>query len=498
MKKTFIQNLVLLVGLNLLVKPFYLLFVETEIQNRTGPEAFGVYFALINFSFLLNIIPDLGITNWNTRKTAQEGFTGKARFAKLIKLRMVLAAIYLVVALSVGMILQYSNFQLWLLFVLALNQVVVSGILYFRSFLTGMHLFKSDSIVSVLDRLLLLGLMSFCLWGLPSENVFQIEWLIYGQTLCYAITLLAAIVLLLKGSAKNESTPGKDFSTMLVLKESFPFALLIMLSMIGYRADSVMLERMKGADEAGIYAMGFRFFEAVNMISYLFAVLLLPIFSKQLSEKKSIAPLLQQSFQVLYTGAFMVAIISCFYADQLLSMFYDNSINESSQVFSWLMVSSLFFSLQYVFGTLITASGKMKPLIWIALFGMLYNFLLNMIYIPTEGAVGAAKASCFSQLVIFIAQLMVVASKFEFGNLKPLAFRTAAFSMLSIGTAYLLNSTRIGSLVDSSGWILLLIIMIIYAFLIRMLDIRTLGEILPSAFSRRTSLTLHNQDKTEV
>ncbi len=498
LKKTFIQNLVLLVGLNLLVKPFYLLFVETEIQNRTGPEAFGMYFALINFSFIINIIPDLGITNWNTRKTAQTGFSGRVRFMKLIRLRLVLAAIYVVVAMVIGMLLHYSNIQLWLLLVLAINQVMVSGILYIRSFLTGMHLFRSDSIVSILDRLLLLALMSFCLWGLPTETVFQIEWLIYGQTLCYSITLLVSTLLMFRGAAHKESSEDHAFSSSLILRESLPFAILIMLSMIGYRADSVMLERMKGPDEAGIYAMGFRFFEAVNMISYLFAVLLLPMFSKLLIEKSSIAPLFQLSFKVLYSGIFMVSLMSCFYSEKVLGVFYDNSITEASGVFSWLMLSALFFSLQYVTGTLITASGKMKPMIWIAFFAMLYNFLLNLHYIPSEGALGAAKASFYCQLFVFLAQLIVIARNFDTGNLQPLVLRTLTFTLLSVGTAFLMTTTRLTEMTGDYGWLILLIIILIYALTTRMLDIRSLSDLLPSAMSSGTSLTLHNKDKTEA
>ena len=41
-----------------------------------------------------------------------------------------------------------------------------------------------------------------------------------------------------------------------------------------------MLEIIIGPQEAGLYATSYRFFEASNMIAFLFAVLLLPIFSK--------------------------------------------------------------------------------------------------------------------------------------------------------------------------------------------------------------------------
>jgi O-antigen/teichoic acid export membrane protein len=50
-----------------------------------------------------------------------------------------------------------------------------------------------------------------------------------------------------------------------------------------------MLERMleDGKTQAGIYANGFRFFEAANNIAFLFASLLLPLFSNLLKNVKT-------------------------------------------------------------------------------------------------------------------------------------------------------------------------------------------------------------------
>jgi len=71
MQRTFLSNLTLLMLLNLLIKPCYLLLVEAEIQNRVGAEVFGNYSALISLTFLINIFLDLGINNYTSRTVAQ-------------------------------------------------------------------------------------------------------------------------------------------------------------------------------------------------------------------------------------------------------------------------------------------------------------------------------------------------------------------------------------------------------------------------------------------
>ena len=74
-----------------------------------------------------------------------------------------------------------------------------------------------------------------------------------------------------------------------------------MLMTIYYRLDVLMLEIIIGPQEAGLYATSYRFFEASNMIAFLFAVLLLPIFSKLLKKNKSINELTFVSFKILMT-----------------------------------------------------------------------------------------------------------------------------------------------------------------------------------------------------
>ena len=67
MQKKFVTNLALLLFLNLLIKPFWILGIDRSVQNSVGAADYGMYFALFNFSFLLNIILDFGITNFNNK-----------------------------------------------------------------------------------------------------------------------------------------------------------------------------------------------------------------------------------------------------------------------------------------------------------------------------------------------------------------------------------------------------------------------------------------------
>ncbi len=429
MRKTFVSNLILLVGLNLLIKPFYILGIEAEIQNRVGADQFGSYFALINFSILLNIIPDMGITNWNTRRVAQEGALGTKYLGSLLSLRLTLALAYSITCLLIGVLIGYDASQLAGLSLLVVNQIISSLILFFRSNLSGLHLFKYDSLLSVLDKLLLVVALGWLLWFSPNFD-FKIEYLIYAQTAALMITLGLAIYWVSRHITKWNWKMEKSLQKEIFIG-SFPFALLTLFSMITYRADSVLLERLDDAHASGTYAMGFRIFESYGMISYLFAALLLPIFSRMLAAKDAVEHLVSLSHRILFSVTWTFCALAFMLPEQLLLLIYENPSNEAIASFRWLMPGCLAFSMQYIFGTLLTADGKLKLLNGIMISTCLLNLLLNYLWIPTEGAVASAKVNAISNTIILVAEIILVCKYYHI-SYQFLLKETFAFIAVSL------------------------------------------------------------------
>lgn len=480
MRRTFITNLILLVLLNLLVKPFYILGVEAEIQNRVGADVYGSYFALINFSFLLNIILDVGITNWNTRHIAQNPQVISKHFGPLIALRIILAVIYMIIAGVTGLVLGYARHELIILLILAAGQVFASGILFLRSNLTGLHLFKHDSFISILDRIILITAMSYLLW---MRNVpFKMEWLVYGQCVAYFLTFIIAL-LFVTTKASNWKLKFNLIFSKIIIRESLPYAGLILISSIAYRADSILVERISGPHNAGIYAMGFRFFEAVNMMAYLFAVLLLPLFAGMIKRRENINKLLGLSFKMMLTAASVMAIACMLWSENILSLFYDHNIETAAPSFAFLMIGCAAFCIQYVTGTLLTAAGKMRILIIIATAGMLLNLTLNLILIPRIAHLGAAYAGAITQVAIMLVQIVIIGKEFKPDWNRDL-LRASVFVAISVALGKMFASGAIIDLGFPYAISLFAICSVICAWIAGMFSFRSLGELIQSKTGR--------------
>ncbi len=416
MQKKFLSNLFLIILLNLLVKPLAIFGIDATVQNRVGTDAYGLYFSLLNLSFLFNILMDLGINNFTTTNVAQHPTIAIRYINKLFSFRILLFIVYAIVTLSVGVIAGYRGWELNMLLVLIFNQWLVTMIAYCRSHFGGLHFFRTDAFISILDRLLLIGIAGYVLFIQRTQQNFEIEWFIWMQTAAYTLTLASAFFLLVRKIGVPRFSFHWVFS-LAILKKSYPYALLVLLMMCYTRTDAVLLERIhpNGAYEAGIYAQGFRLLDASFMFGMIFANLLLPIFSKQLrSDKSAVYPLLQSARNLLIGGSIALAFVCQFNSHNILDLLYTETSAASVHCFQLLMWGFIGMCTSLIYGTLITASGNLTFLNKLSVVGILLNIALNLLMIPLYGAVGSALATLLTQFFTSIVQLLHAHKHFHF------------------------------------------------------------------------------------
>jgi len=473
LKRLFVTNLGLVLFLNLLVKPFWIFGIDRSVQNTVGTSEYGFYFALFNFSLILNILLDLGITNYNNKNIAQNNQLLGKYLSNVIVLKFLLAVLYAVICFAIALIIKYDFRQIKILLFLISNQFLLSLILYLRSNLSGLHLFKTDSFVSILDRLLMIIICSFLLWGNITSTHFKIEWFVYSQTVAYAITAFITFIIVLRkaGFLKLHF----DLSFFIVfLKQSYPFALLILLMAFYNRIDSVMLERLlpDGDAEAGVYAQSYRILDAASMIAFLFAGLLLPIFSKMLKHKEPVLQLVQLSYKLIIIPVIIFVVGAIFYSESLMKLLYHgNNLVYSAKIFSCIIPGLIAISTTYIYGTLLTANGSLKQLNIMAAFGMLTNIVLNFLLIPHFKAFGSAMSSVTTQAFMAIAQIIIANKIFDFKiNYKFLIF-VSVFVVVLIGITFLITSTFTNWFF---GFVLIGVTGILIAFIFKLIDLKAL------------------------
>ena len=458
MQKKFISNLVWMVFFNLLIKPYAIFGIDAEVQNRVGTEEYGLYFTLLNFSYLFNIILDLGITNYNTKYVAQNPTLVKRYIGNIISLRLVLFIVYVVLSLSLALVLGYNARQFWFVYVLIFNQFLISILLFFRSYFAGLLLFKWDIFLSILDRILLIALVSVLLYHPFFKHQFDIKWFALAQTASFFVSVLVAIVLVFKRIGFPRLHWAKAFN-FVILKKSFPYALLILLMMLYTRVDAMMIERLHihGNIQVGIYAQAFRMLEASLMFIMLFTGLLFPLFSRILKEKTTVVPLLDTSSKLVVAFTTLMSFTCCLFAYFILDSIYLHDVKFVVPTFRLLMLSLIPTAFIFVYGTLMTANGDLKRLNILSFIGLVLNIILNFIFIPKHGAFGAAVATFSTQLLIALFYFASVWKQFLLKFKGKEFLRYLMYGLWCMGSAFV-SLTLLGKLNQLSIFIGLLIL----------------------------------------
>jgi O-antigen/teichoic acid export membrane protein len=401
MKTSFIRGVGFFFALNILIKPIWVFGIDMVVQNTLGPEVYGGYFAVLNLCLMFAILLDLGINMSNTRNVAGETVEIREHFSSLLGLRLTLFFLFMLSIGAIAIILGYELRMLKMLVWLGVNQFFLASLLFLRSYVGGLRWFTWDAFLSVADKLFMVILIGVLLYGVSD---FQLSYFIGGQTLAYVLALVIALVILNKQLSNISFRP--DISVMRMrLKEALPYATLILLMGLYTRMDGVMIERMRGEEASGMYAGAFRLLDVVIQIGVLFSFVLIPVFTRKLQLKAFYGTLMRSSFNLLLSISLSISLVSVFFHQELIELFYRHATPQMGLTFAVLMASLPAFYMGYLFGSALTAGAQTKVLNRIAIGGLVMNFFLNIAAIYYYGELGAAVTTLITQWMAALLQM---------------------------------------------------------------------------------------------
>ncbi len=462
--------------LNFLIKPFWIFGIDRTVQNMVPNQDYGIYFAMFNFSMLFGIFLDLGLTNYNNKNIAQNNHILSKYFSGLLTFKFLLSIFYFVITFVVGYVVGYDSDRFVLLLFLSVNQFLISMILFMRSNISGLQLFAIDSFLSVLDKVLMIIFCSILLWGNLITEPFAILHFVYAQTIAYIITTVVVFSIIIFKTKVFSFQLNFPF-LLVTLKQTLPYAFLVLTMTFYYRLDAIMLDLMivDGEYQAAIYAQAYRLLDASSQIGVLFAGLLLPMFAMMIAKKQKLDDLVKLSFSLLFIPASILAIFCFFYGDNIIDLLYDNYSPSSSNVLKILMFCFVAIAGTYIYGTLLTSNGSLKQLNSIAVIGLFLNLVLNLVLIPIYKAEGSAIASLITQFIVFVAQVIICNKIFNFSINYNYIFKVALFfSLISV----LIFELKNYSVSIPLSFLTVIIISASTMFLLRIISLKDLVQLI--------------------
>ncbi len=227
---------------------------------------------------------------------------------------------------------------------------------------------------------------------------------------------------------------------VVLFRRSLPYAMVILLMFAYSRMDGIFLERMvpNGSLHADVYAGAYRLLDACNMLGYLFATLLLPMYSRALRENRAwVHGLTSISLKLVFAGSLFVAATVCFGRAEIIACLMPERASEyrwdTLGILIWVFVP---ISAIHVLSTLLTADMALTKMN--RLFGMAValDLVLNWLLVPRWQALGSAATTLTVHCFVASGLVYLSFQRFKFGVSPTTVGRFAAYIILLLCSAF--------------------------------------------------------------
>jgi O-antigen/teichoic acid export membrane protein len=394
----FVSGVVLTFGTRLLMLAG--VFGSGVIVARTlGDDGFGTY-AVLNVTVALAVqIGSAGLPSANTYFLARD--------------RAMLGPIFanaLVFALAIGIILTFAVLGLnWLrpsLFGEVSAQLLAAAA---ASIPFQLLILLGLNILLAIDRIRQLNLFDGLLpaWVLANALVVlvvlreRLFTLVSSNTAAaIVLSLLLALYIGREVSKFNQPRKARVDPQLLkaMLRYGVKFYISIMAGALIFRADVLIVNRFRGAAEAGVYAVASQFSFLLLMLPGVIATLLFPRVAASQDERGEFAVQVTRHTTLVMLMMCLAAAALSF----VLPWIYGARFSDATMQLLILLPGIFFMGLESVLVQHFTGTGlpAIIPVFWIIT--LAFNISLNLLLVPTFGARGAAAISTLSYALIFL------------------------------------------------------------------------------------------------
>ena len=400
MRNSFLINIILLILINVLIKPAFIFAVEIPVQNHVGHDVYGMYFTFLNLGYIFQLMADLGLQNLTSAELPRDRSTFARLISNGVTIKVLLAFLFVVVMSIFGWVLGYWEMDAKLFSILIFNVLLISILQYVRANISGLGLYFKDSLISIVDKFLMLVVLSVLLYG---SRLVDLDIYTFALVQTFSIVCAIGVGMFVLNGRVQWVKPDMSYMFSLI-KRSIPYGTLIAIMFLYTRIDAIMIEAMlsDGLHQAGLYASAYRLYDAVAMISFLFATLLLPMFTELENDVKARDRLYYGSLNMIVGMSLIIALPLVLAKSEIMNGLYEVTTAGSIASFALLLMAFIFKSTLFVTSTLLTSAKRFRVLIILFSISIGLNFGSNLILIPSMGIAGASWSTLITQFFIAV------------------------------------------------------------------------------------------------
>lgn len=271
-----------------------------------------------------------------------------------------------------------------------------------------------------------------CLEGMGSVNILLLTHVVQS-----VLPSLAAWVWTAADDKKTWQVSFRHFSRVwrlskIVFSKSVYFFFSMLIIQAHYRVDQIMISKIAGSDELGIYSAAYKLVEQLLMIPAIISAVLLPQMALNRKNRELTKNRLSMIYGTTMLASIGVAIPLMLMADPLIRLAFGAEFSAAGGVLFYLMLGVPFLFLANMSGLYFTVFGQERQAFIRNLSGLAVNVALNLFMIPRYGAIGAALSTVASYFMVAVGAELIFWTRFR----EHLGIKWAALRNLFGNTYY--------------------------------------------------------------
>lgn len=376
------------------VRLIFSFLVGAWVARYLGPAAYGELSYVLALIGIISILPALGLESIVRKDLVQTPEAAERLLSSTAKTRMIIAATVYAGLLVYTFWGERNADEQKLLLILGptlFQPVLMTPDLWFQAKMLSKFTTWAQGGALVVAAALRIGLilMHASLWAFAAAIVFEM-----------AVTggLLAVFA---RRQAVHWLRARLDISLVKsLLRESWPLIASSVAILIYTRIDQVMLRSMADEAAVGVYSAAVRVSEMVYFVPVALVSGLLPLWV-QARERgaKEFRRTTQAIYDIQAALAYALAIPLAFAASWVIRLLYGAAFHGSAVVLALHVWAVLFVFLGVTRSQHFVLERLNQYTLWTTIAGAVCNVVLNWLWIPHYGALGAAAATVVSQAV---------------------------------------------------------------------------------------------------
>lgn len=417
-------NTVISTGARLIGVAFSLVNIGL-IARYLGQEGFGSYSLILAFLYVFNNVADLGLYSLMVREISKPEADEKKIVSNIFTVRTIALLVFLIIASIMVWFFPYSQ------------QVKIGTLIAAVSFL---FLSMGQVLMGIFQKYLRTDRAAIAdVAGRVVQLVFVIIFIKFSlgfYSIIWALVLgcLANFILLFVFARKHILFEfGFDFPYWKkIIKATIPIAASIVLTLIYFKIDSIFLSLSiinrsspNPISDVGIYGIAYKILEGLIFFPAMFVGLIMPLLSgSAIAEPEKFKQVFQKTLDVLVLLIIPLVIGLLMLSLPIVVLVGGNEFGDSAPALNVLSLAIGLIFLGSLFGNAIIALNRQKAGARIYFWGMIFNIVANLVFIPKYRYVGAAATTLATEFLVTILMLFLICKTIKyfprFNIIKPL------------------------------------------------------------------------------